>query len=105
MLSGGLNMSELAKIEKKLKTHKPYVPVHEDPKAELRRLVQEHRNTTRNSVSLGLMASDRTDRKTGEVMPWSMAQIRQVLVSAWINRFSRIFLPVIADIVCASQVR
>jgi len=69
MLSGGLNMSELAKIEKKLKTHKPYVPVHDDPKAELRRLVQEHRNTTRNSVSLGLMASDRTDRKTGEVMP------------------------------------
>src|SRR5258707_8492305 len=37
-------------------------------------------------------------RNTGEVMPWSMATMRQVLVSAWIRRLRRICFPVTADI-------
>jgi hypothetical protein len=45
------------------------VPVHSDPFAELRRLVQQHKNETKIAVSLVLRQTDRKDRETGEVTP------------------------------------
>jgi hypothetical protein len=42
-----------------LKTKGPHVPVTEDPRAELRRLVRMHRNWTKTATSLTLMITDR----------------------------------------------
>ncbi len=66
-------MVKLKSVEKKLKTT-PYVPSSDDPKAELRRLVQEHVALTRNAVAIESMASDKTRREdftdaNGEVHP------------------------------------
>ena len=64
----------LKSVEKKLKPKKVSVPVHEDPRAELKRLVRLHNTNTKNSVSLHHMASDRTHHETGEVIPCLLPQ-------------------------------
>lgn len=61
-------MSELKKIERKMKK-KPYVPASDDPRTELRRLVQQHVALTRGAVAIEHMASDRKNRETGESIP------------------------------------
>lgn len=62
-------MKQLKTLEKKLTNKKIPAPVHEDPRAELKRLVRLHNTHTRNSVSLHHMASDRTNQETGEIIP------------------------------------
>ncbi len=49
--------------------------------------------------STRLPVSTRPGRKRGEVIPWAIATIRQVDVSASISRFSRKSFPVTEDIV------
>jgi len=46
----------------------PYVPMHDDPRAELRRLVQEHKTLTRSAQSIAGMCRDRVCKATGETM-------------------------------------
>lgn len=46
----------------------PYVPSLEDPRAELRRLVFEHKVMMRKAVAIDAMISDRKSRETGEVI-------------------------------------
>jgi hypothetical protein len=52
----------LKKIERKLKK-KPYVPANDDPRAELRRLVQEHVSMTRKAAAFEAAVSDKTRRE------------------------------------------
>lgn len=52
----------LKKIERKLKK-KPYVPANDDPRAELRRLVQEHVALTRRAASIESMARPKVRRQ------------------------------------------
>jgi hypothetical protein len=59
----------LKSIEKKLKAKPKPVPVHEDPRAELKRLVKLHNTHTKNSVALHHMGSDRVNHETGETIP------------------------------------
>jgi hypothetical protein len=59
----------LKSIEKKLKAKAAVVPVHEDPRAELKRLVKLHNTHTKNSVALHHMGSDRVLHETGDVIP------------------------------------
>jgi len=54
-------------------------PVHDDPRAELRRLVREHTHTTRLAVSFENSAKDRTNKTTREHMPCQMTDFRTSL--------------------------
>jgi len=49
----------LKKVERKLKGKRVAVPVYDDPRTELRRLVKVHKSLTKASVALHHMASDR----------------------------------------------
>ncbi len=73
----------LKKIEKKLKKPAPYVPANDDPRAELARLVNEHRALTKSAVATENMASDRKSRETGETIACRMpADIQEVYKAA-----------------------
>lgn len=63
----------LKQMEKTLKGKKPYVPAHENPKDELKRLVNEHRAITKRAVAIEHMCTDRVRRDkegkpTGEII-------------------------------------
>lgn len=59
----------LKAIGKSLTPTATYVPSLTDPRAELRRLVFEHKVMTRKAVAILAMISDRKSRETGEVIP------------------------------------
>lgn len=64
-----------------------YIPTHEDPKLELRRLVQEHVAHTKTAKSLFLMSNtNRKNKETGEIIPCRLdsvviAEMRSVVAS------------------------
>jgi len=59
----------LKSVAKKLEHKTPVVPVHDDPRRELKRLVRLHNAHTKNSVALHHMGSDRVNHETGETIP------------------------------------
>lgn len=61
--------STLKKLERKIKPQEVGVPMHEDPRKELKRLVRKHNALTKASVALHHMASDRIHHETGETIP------------------------------------
>lgn len=73
----------LGKAVKKAKRRLHSVPVHDDPAAELRRLVRLHKNHTNTKVRLHHMRSDRTNQETGETIPCTLPDdIREDLKAA-----------------------
>lgn len=64
-------MEELKKVSKRLKktAQAPHVPTFEDPIAELRVLVNEHKAIVRAQQQTVGRSSDRENRTTGEIMP------------------------------------
>lgn len=63
------SMNKIERASKRAKRAAATIPVHEDPRAELRRLVQSHVALTKSAVAIEHMASDRTNRTTGERIP------------------------------------
>lgn len=70
------------KIGRKLRVKKPPVPSQDEPRAELRRLVKEHKNFTRKATAIRSMASDKKNRETGEKIPCTLPKDRIAEVNA-----------------------
>lgn len=62
-------------LQKKVRARRAPAPaLCDDPRAELRRLVQEHRRWTNTAKSWGQSVSDRTNRETGEPIPCNLPE-------------------------------
>ena len=72
-----LNEPKLPKAIKGLKKKRVAVPSTNDPRLELRKIVQQHRAHTKTAVSIEHMSSNRKNRETGEIIACRLAEDTQ----------------------------
>lgn len=72
-----------------LKGRQQHVPAYEDPREELRYLVQRHKALTKSAVALDHMCSDRISRETGDVIACRLPKDVQIQGQAFAKEVFR----------------
>lgn len=74
---------------KKLRVKREIVPVHEDPRTELKRLTRQHKAWTQKAVAITNMSTDRTNKETGAVIPCDLPDDVKSQMSAVVDSLKR----------------